>query len=134
MPTSPVWFVGLALFAISLLLVASQLFGHGGVAKSAQFRVLGELLRGVHGNRARALLAIGLAMLPIAMCTIFAGVTAGDAERARRCETECTAAGYATSRIGPNSDRDPSDRRTWFVACICEAPGRAPREFRALSR
>ena len=36
--------------------------------------------------------------------------------------------------FGPNSDRDPSDRRSWFVACICEAPGRAPREFRALSR
>jgi hypothetical protein len=131
MPNSSLWITGVALFAVGFLLVAGLIFGHGGWAKSAQFRVIGELVRGVHGRRAQMLLALGLVILPMGACLTFAGVTTSDRERAQRCNTQCTAEGYASARIGPNSDRDPNDRRTWFVACICEEPGMAPREFRA---
>ena len=128
---SPLRIAGFALLGVGFLLVATQIFGHGGWAKFAQFRVLGELLRGVHGRRARLLLALGLVAWPIGMCVTFAGVGAADSERAARCETYCKAMSYTTSRIGPNSDRDPNDRNTWFVACICEGVGKPAREIRA---
>ena len=92
---------------------------------------MGDLVRGTHGQSARLLVALGQVEAPTGLCLIFAGISASDGELETRCEAQCVAAGYASARIGPNSDRDPNDRRTCFVACICEGAGKPPREFRA---
>lgn len=129
MAVSPLFLVGIAIFFLGGALFGTQLFGHGGWAKSKQFRVIGELLRGAHGTRARRWVVVSLVLLPMGMCLIFSGVTASDFERAERCERHCAREGYASGRIGPNSDRDPQDRSTWFVACICDGNEREPAEF-----
>ncbi len=124
---------GAVLLFLGAPLFAGVLFGHGGVRKSAQFRVLGELMRGVHGSLPRALLMLSFLLIVVGSCVTFAAVGAGDRARAKHCEATCTEAGYSTARIGPNSDRVQSDRTTWFVACICEEPGREPLESRAVT-
>ncbi|MFT5355052.1 MAG: hypothetical protein ACI9KE_002266 [Polyangiales bacterium] len=120
MKVSPILVVGGALFFVGAILFASQLFRNGGWAKSAQFRVLGELFRGLHGSGARTVVLISLVLMPLGSCFLFAGVASSDVERRDRCETRCAAEGYSSGRIGANSDRVSGDRTTWFVACICE--------------
>ena len=120
MAVHPIMIAGAVLSATGILIFGALLFSHGGVAKSAQFRVLGELFGGTHGARSRALLLLSFVLLPIGACLLFAGVAAADHERAERCEAFCAAEGYASARMGPNSNRVRSDRSTWFVACICE--------------
>ena len=45
----PTMLVGLALALVGFLLFAGTLFGGGGVAKSQQFRVIGEVMSGRQG-------------------------------------------------------------------------------------
>lgn len=124
MKISPLFIVGGALFFVGAILFATQLFRNGGWAKSRQFQVMGELFRGAHGSAARIAVLVSFVMMPIGACLLFGGVAASDAERRNRCEARCSAEGYASGRIGPNSERDSDDRTTWFVACICEGgPG-----------
>lgn len=123
MKISPVFIVGGVLVFLGAILFATQLFGNGGWAKSKQFRVIGELFRGVHGAGARKAVILSFLMMPIGSCLLFSGVFASDAERRDRCEARCAAEGYTSGRIGPNTDRDSGDRSTWFVACICEGGG-----------
>ncbi len=130
MTVSPLMIAGAVLFALGGLLFAVVLFGNGGVRKSAQFRVMGELSRGVHGRGARLMFFGSFPLLLAGACLLFAAVGASDRARAKRCEDRCVATGYESSRIGPNSDRT-DDHATWFVACICEGGGQAPVEFRA---
>ena len=94
--------------------------------------MLGELIRGEHGRKARLSLMVSFVVMPIGACFCFGGVAKGDHERFRRCTAYCQSNGYNASRIGPNSDRS-EDRRTWFVACICEEGdlGKTPMEVRA---
>lgn len=120
MQISPPFIIGGVLFFLGALTFAAQLFGHGGVAKSKQFGVLSELLKGVHGPGPRRWLIISMLLMPMGACFLFAGVGMSNAERSERCEERCASEGYETARIGPNSDRVSGDRTTWFVACICE--------------
>ncbi|MFK8004047.1 MAG: hypothetical protein AB8H86_31065 [Polyangiales bacterium] len=120
MQISPLFLVGGIATFVGAILFATQLFQNGGWAKSRQFQVIGELFRGAHGSGARIAVLISFVMMPIGACLLFAGVASSDAERRNRCEARCSAEGYEQARIGPNSGRDPSDRTTWFVACICE--------------
>lgn len=130
MPSHPLFFVGVALFFVGFLLFAGVLFSHGGVARSRQFRVMGELFSGKHGNGARLLFASSFLVLVAGACLLFAGVAASDGARAERCESHCHATGYERARIGPNSDRT-DDRATWWVACICEGGTDTPSEVPA---
>jgi hypothetical protein len=128
---SPPVMAGVALFFAGSLLFCVQLFRHRGIAKGAQLRVLGELFSGAHGPQPRAHMRLGVLMVAVGAVFLFAGVAASDRERARRCDAHCRAAGFRAARIGPNADRDPKDRSTWFVACICEGGEGAPLEVDA---
>ena len=68
---------GAVLIFVGVPLFAGVLFGHGGVRKSAQFRVLGELMRGLHGNMPRALLLLSLLLIFVGSCLSFVAVGAG---------------------------------------------------------
>lgn len=120
MKISPLFIVGGIVAFLGAILFATQLFRHGGWARSRQLRIIGELFRGTHGSGARTAVLVSFVMMPIGSCLLFSAVASSDAERRDRCEARCSAEGYASGRIGPNSERDTSDRTTWFVACICE--------------
>jgi hypothetical protein len=122
---------GGALFVIGFLIAAGMVFSHGGSRKSAQFRVIGEIMRGDFGPKTKLLTSVGALLMVAGACFAFSGVMMADAARERRCRQLCTSRGFSSGRIGPNSDRDPRDRATAFVACICEGPGREPLETRA---
>lgn len=130
MAISPLLIAGFVVFTLGFLVFATVLFSNGGVKKSAQFRVMGELTRGVHGQAARLFFFGSFPLLAAGACLCFAAVGSSDRERAQQCEERCVTEGFDTHRIGPNSDRT-DDRATWFVACICESEGREPIEFRA---
>ncbi len=117
--------------ALGFVAFAAALFSHGGVAKSRQFQVIGALLRGDHGARPRLVLVAGFLAMIAGACLLFGGVASRDRARNEACEARCRELGHPRSRIGPNSDRDESDRRTWWVACICEGGDGDPVELRA---
>jgi hypothetical protein len=115
-------------FALFMVVV----FSSGGLAKSEQFRVLGELVAGRHGPVKRGLLFVAMPTVMLGMCTTFAGVAASDSARRQRCEERCAREGYESGRIGPSDAKDEHrPTRAKFVACRCEASGRPPLELRA---
>lgn len=126
MTLSPLLVTGGALFFVGFVLFAIALFGHGGLSRSRQFRVIGELFRGDHGRAPRIVATLGVSMVGIGACVCFAAVARSDHQRAERCRAFCGSKGYRSARIGPNSDRIREDRSTWFVACICEEGDQDP--------
>ncbi|MDX2012461.1 MAG: hypothetical protein SFW67_19850 [Myxococcaceae bacterium] len=131
----PILTVAGALIAMSgFALFMVLLFSSGGLAKSEQFRVLGELAAGRHGAPKRLLLFFAVPTVLLGMCTSFAGVAAQDAQVRRQCVARCEKEGFPSGRIGPSSARDEKrPERAAFVACHCEAPGRPALELRAAS-
>jgi hypothetical protein len=128
---SPLFIVGAGLFFTGGAAFMGALFSSGGGAKSQQFRVIGELWRGEHGAGKRRLAKLGLLAVVAGAITLFAGVAAQDAERARRCEARCEAAGMR-GKIGPSSQPHPTKKgAAAFVACVCEGPDGARQESRA---
>lgn len=125
--------VGSLVAGLGFVLFAGVLFSHGGLAKSEQFRVIGEIMRGRRGGGARLVMAVGILGIIAGGCIAFSGVAALDRARAERCREHCRAAGFERARVGPNRDRDPRDRDTWWVACICEGGPSEPIEVPASS-
>lgn len=114
-------------FALFMVLV----FSSGGLAKSEQFRVIGELASGRHGALKRQLLFLAVPTVLLGMCTSFVGVAAHDSKVRRACEARCREDGYSSGRIGPSAERDlHRPERAAFVACHCEAAGRPSVELR----
>ena len=106
-------------------------FSSGGLAKSEQFRVLGELVAGRPGPVKRGLLFVAMPTV-MGMSTPFAGVAASDSARRQRCEERCAREGYESGRIGPPDAKvEQRPTRAKFVACRCEASGRPPLELPA---
>lgn len=133
LPHMPVLTVVGALVAMAgFALFMGVVFSSGGLSKSEQLRVLGELVAGRHGPLRRRLLFVAVPTVLLGMCTSFAGVAAQDAQVRRACEARCRAGGFTTSRIGPSAARDEKrPGRALFVACHCEGTGREPLELRA---
>ena len=131
MVLSPMTVAAAVLFFGGALLFGGLVFAHGGAARSGQLRVIRELLDGDRGVRARRGAIGSLLALMMGAGLLFAAVASSDVERASRCRSHCEAAGYPAARIGPNTGRDPKDRATWFVACICEGGARTPLEVDA---
>ena len=116
----PIMVVGLALAAIGFSLYAGALFASGGAAKSRQFQVIGEVLRGRHGAGRRLAMLAGLALVAVGMLTTFAGVARNDAGRAARCRAYCVQQGYTLGAIGPGDETPPGGGRSVrYVACVC---------------
>lgn len=127
----PVMAVGIALAFIGFGLFAGVLFGSGGVSKSRQFQVIGEVMGGRHGPGRRRAMLVGLVMLVLGTCTSFAGVAAHDAGRAQRCQAYCLQQGYTRSAIGPSDATADRGRRVAFVACTCTRADGARTQTRA---
>jgi hypothetical protein len=131
MPFGPLTIAGFVLFFGGGATFMGVLFSSGGGRKSQQFRVLGELWRGQHGPGKRRAARLGLLAVVVGALLLMAGVSAGDRERARRCEAHCAASGLS-GRIGPSSEAHPTRKgAAAFVACICEGAGGARQESRA---
>ena len=86
--------LGVGLFFAGGLLFLGLLFGSGGVQRSRQFAVIGELLGGKHGPSRRRGVIVALVLIGTGALTCFAGVGAMDAERAARCRDYCIIEGY----------------------------------------
>jgi hypothetical protein len=124
--------VGALLAMTGFALFMGVVFSSGGLSKSEQFRVLGELVAGKHGAARRLLLFVAVPTVLLGMCTSFAGVAEQDASVRRACEARCQREGYPAGRIGPSAARDERrPERARFVACHCEGPGKEPLELRA---
>lgn len=124
--------VGALLAMSGFALFMALVFSSGGLAKSEQFRVIGELASGRHGALRRRLLLLAVPTVLLGMCTSFAGVAAQDARVRRACEERCERDGFESGRIGPSAERDARrPERAAFVACRCESPGRPAVELRA---
>ncbi len=112
--------VGLALAAVGFLLFAGTLFGGGGVAKSKQFQVIGEVMSGRQGSGRRLAMTAGLGLLGLGVLTTFAGVSARDAGRGERCQAYCVQQGYTQSALGPAEETPAGGGRpVSFFACTC---------------
>jgi hypothetical protein len=120
--------VGLALFFVGSALFMGIVFSRGGAAKSRQFAVIAQLLRGDHGALSRGLAVAALLSIGVGTCGTFAGVASMNGARAERCMERCQAEGYLEGRTGPSVDRAPQTR---FVACTCSGGGQEPLELRA---
>ena len=114
---------GFVFFFAGVALFMGLLFANGGVSKSKQFKVLRELVTGMHGRGARLGIVAALLLALTGLCLCFGGVAKSDMERNRACASACAARGHTRHRIGPNSDRVAGDARTSWVACICEGGG-----------
>lgn len=108
--------VGAALFFAGVATAMGVVFTSGGVRKSQQFRVLGEVLSGRAGSGRRALLLGALLAAAAGALVLFGSVAAGDRARAQRCDAFCRARGFDQGRIGPADD--PAKR---VVSCTCTA-------------
>ena len=112
--------VGAALFMVGVLTFMVVVFSSGGVAKSQQFRVLGEVSRGQHGAGKRLGLGVGMLLIVVGACGAFAGTAVKDAGVRKACETKCKADGFEQGKLGPSTERHPQQpKRHSFVACIC---------------
>jgi hypothetical protein len=136
MRDQPAFFIGAAVAGASFLLFMFVVFSSGGVAKSAQFRVLGELLAGRHGVAKRALTILAFGGLLVGSCSLFAGVSAHDRARAERCDVHCKALGNARGVI--DSPRKPAPPAVSGAkpqpprpACHCEGGSAEPSEMPA---
>lgn len=111
--------VGIALAFAGFLGFAATLFGGGGVAKSEQLRVIGEVMSGRQGAGPRRVMAASLGLALLGALVAFAGVAAHDAERPARCQAHCAAHGYPQSALGPADVPAPSGRQARVFACRC---------------
>lgn len=109
------------------------MFSSGGVAKSRQFSVLGQLASGQHGSGKRVWLLVSIACALLGTCGAFAGVAVGDAQRREACERTCEQRGYAQGKIQGSKERvNGSKGKHAFVACACtQGPEPDPLELRA---
>jgi len=129
---NPTMLVGLALALVGFLLFAGTLFGAGGVAKSEQFRVMGEVMSGRQGPGRKRAMGAGFALMVFGVLTLFAGVAAKDAGRDTRCQAYCTQQGYPQSALGPAEETPPGGGRTVrYFACICTRPDGTHTQTRA---
>jgi hypothetical protein len=126
MPT--LMLIGVALFFGGGLLFLVLLIANGAAARSRQFAVIGELLDGRRGRNKRRLVFAALLLMAAGAISLFAGVAAMDARRARLCQDYCAVSGYQHGAIGPSQDRRPESR---FVACTCSGGISEPLERRA---
>lgn len=130
MGDQPAFVVGAAVAGVSFLLFVFVLFSSGGVAKSAQFRVLRELLSGKHGRARRGLVIAAFVGQLFGSCGIFSGVAAHDRARAERCDVHCKSLGNERGHIAA-SNKPPPPRPSGAkpipprVACHCVG-GSAP--------
>jgi hypothetical protein len=72
MSHGPVFAVGIALFFLGTITCMAVVFAHGGVQKSKQFRVIGQIASGKARPRARIALFVGPTSALAGMCTTFA--------------------------------------------------------------
>ena len=121
-------FIGAAFFFLGAATLLGLLFANGGLQKSRQFAVLGQLFSAQlgAGKRVLSFVAIGLTVIGGVLC--MAGVALKDAARAERCRQYCLTAGFVEGKIGPSVDRAAKSR---FVACTCSAPDKPALERRA---
>lgn len=116
---NPAMRFGVALSFVGFAFFAGTLFGGGGVAKSEQFRVIGEVMSGRQGPLRRRAMAAGLALMALGALIAFAGIAAHDAGRPARCQAYCTAHGYPQSELGPAELTSSTGRRVRVFACHC---------------
>ena len=122
-------FVGAALCMLGAAIFLGLVFSSGGIAKSQQFRVLGELSRGQHGRTKKLLLGVALVLGCFGGCTAMIGASQRDAAVRKACETKCKSDGFEQGKLGPSTERDPQKpNRHKFVACICSG-GKDTLEF-----
>lgn len=133
MSHGPVFIVGIWLFFLGVITSMVAMFANGGMQKSQQFRVIGEIASGKAGRGARIALFVGLASALVGMCTTFAGVAQSDRARARKCAATCHARGYENGNIRASTATQPTHKnRAAFVACACtRGPAPDPLELRA---
>ena len=113
-------FVGAAFFMLGVLVFMVVIFSSGGVAKSQQFRVLGEVSRGQHGAGKRLGLGIAVLLIVVGACGAFAGTAQKDAARRTACDAKCKTDGFEQGKLGPSTERHPQQpNKHRFVACIC---------------
>jgi hypothetical protein len=110
----------------------AAVFAKGGFSKSRQLPVLIALVRAEHGRAARWLTLGSLVGLVLGGLFLFAGISADDLAREKRCQRRCVEEGHPRGVIGPSSQQSMTRRNSAaFVACLCSGgPGR-PIELRA---
>jgi len=113
-------------FFLGLAAQMGVIFSSGGLAKSRQFRVIGELLAGRHGATRRAVLVVGFLVAGVGALLLFAGVAQQDRLRAANCAAHCQKAGFEKGAIGPSDD--PAKR---VVSCTCTAADGRRQQFPA---
>lgn len=127
---SPLFFVGFGLAAIGFIILFVLLASQGAMAKSRQFAAMGDLAAGRAGSGKRALFFLALLAMFFGTCGVFGGVTAGDAQRRKACETTCKDKGYKSGKIRGSAEK--SGGKHAFVACACEGgPDPDPLELKA---
>lgn len=129
----PPMLFGAVLFMFGVVALMIAVFSSGGGGKSQQARVMSEVAAGKHGKGKRVLFLVGALATGFGACGAFIGVAAGDADRRKACERECTDRGYASAKIQGSQKRDPpGSGRHSFVACVCtDGPEPDPLEFPA---
>lgn len=116
---------------VGVLTILIVVFTSGGVAKSQQFRVLGEVTRGRHGPGKRLGLLAGFVLVVVGACSAFVSSARGDAQRRAACAAHCKAEGFDEGKLGPSTERLPQrPNQHKFVACICSG-GKDPIEIDA---
>ncbi len=129
---NPIMAVGIALAFSGFALFAGTMFRGGGTARSEQFRVVGEVLRGAQGAGPRRAMLTGLFLCAVGVLTTFAGVTSRDAGRGARCEAYCRQRGFTQSALGPAEEVPPGGgRAVRYFACTCTRPDGARTQTRA---
>lgn len=124
--------VGVTMAFAGFALFAGTLFRGGGAARSEQFRVLGEVLRGAQGPGPRRAMIAGLILCVVGAFTAFAGIAAHDAGRGARCQSYCLQHGYSQSALGPATEVSPDGGRgVTYFACTCTRPDGARTQTRA---
>ena len=128
----PIMLVGLALASVGFLLFAGTMFGGGGVAKSQQFRVIGEVMSGRQGPGRKRAMGAGLALMALGLFTTFSGVAARDSGRGERCQAHCVQQGYTQSSLGRAEETPAGGGRPMaFFACTCTRADGARTQTRA---
>lgn len=123
---SPLLLVGALAALGGIALFLGVMFSSGGVAKSEQFRVIGELFAGRHGATRRLLMIVSIPVVLVGMVLSFAGVAAADAARRRACEAHCRARGNQSGRLGPSQASEPG--KAPVMVCHCEGGAGLPVE------
>ncbi len=123
--------VGVAMAFVGFTCFAGALFSGGGVAKSEQFRVIGEVMSGRQGPGRKRVMSAGMILCVIGALTTFAGVAAHDAGRGERCRAWCAQRGYTASELRRVEETAPSGRTVAYFGCVCAREDGATTQTRA---